>query len=655
VPTHICAIDLSERAAKLVVIESSLRTAAVIRAERLERAADEERDVFWKRVRASLPERMDSCIVNTDAAGTSARILEFPFIDQRKVDAAIQFELEGLLPYEMDDIATAQVTTDKGGNKARVLVGVMPKERLAERIATLGAVDIEARAIVPPAAGLAELAPPGDEPVAILSIGANESHLAVTKGGIRFVRTLRFGGEQIDRVIAKQFNIELAAAKQAKESEAQLLPEADPAADDRRRVSDAVASGLKPLLSELTLSLKALRDDEAPRKLLLTGGTSRLPGLAHHLSERLRLPVELLDVTVALGQNVTTKVGVAPEMSVAMGMALSLLRRGRAVPLSFRRGAFAYSGDIQLYRGELIRAGVGIAAVLLLALVGSIVQWSIISADEAKVDASLCQVTEKVVGRCIKDPNVAVATMKQSPGIGGMVIPQYSTADLYEMMSKAIGSEVSVEFINLELRLSSGPDDPDRITGKGEAADFETTERIVQELKRDKCVQEAEVSKQRKGRNDRVEFNFAAKVSCPPGYKPGSELGPVAAAAVTPTASAAPPEATDAAVQPAPTPPLPGMPVQPGTNIPVPLVPPPDMIDPATVPPDLPGGLKGRLPRMRRPTGPPGEEHAPATTEGGEEGGPRVTFPGRSRTPFRPPVKTNRPGERRPIETPEEP
>ena len=31
------------------------------------------------------------------------------------------------------------------------------------------------------------------------------------------------------------------------------------------------------------------------------------------------------------------------------------------------------------------------------------------------------------------------------------------------------------------------------------------------------------MSKQRKGRTERVEFNFTAKAQCPPGYFPGSE------------------------------------------------------------------------------------------------------------------------------------
>jgi hypothetical protein len=90
------------------------------------------------------------------------------------------------------------------------------------------------------------------------------------------------------------------------------------------------------------------------------------------------------------------------------------------------------------------------------------------------------------------------------------------------MMSRGIGPEIDVSFEDLELRVDGRAGEPDRITGKGEAASFESTEQISQSLKRDPCVQEVEIGKQRKTRDGgRVEFNLSIKVACPPGSVPG--------------------------------------------------------------------------------------------------------------------------------------
>ena len=47
-----------------------------------------------------------------------------------------------------------------------------------------------------------------------------------------------------------------------------------------------------------------------------------------------------------------------------------------------------------------------------------------------------------------------------------------SSNSLFEMMSRAVGHEVDATFSNLDFRTDPGGGEPDRITGKGEAASF---------------------------------------------------------------------------------------------------------------------------------------------------------------------------------------
>ncbi|HET6345510.1 MAG TPA: hypothetical protein VFH51_11305, partial [Myxococcota bacterium] len=257
---------------------------------------------------------------------------------------------------------------------------------------------------------------------------------------------------------------------------------------------------------------------------------SRLPGLPEFLSARLGIPVELLDVRGSLQALPGGPEAVGPEHALALGMAVALFRHGRELPLNFRRGELAYHGDIQLYRGTLTRAAIGMSIVLTLAILGSVVRYSILKGEEKQLDLGFCSATQRIVGREICDPTAAMATLRQSGGDGGVVIPSYSAASLLEMVSKGITPDLDVQLDEIDLRVDATPGQPERIAAKGEAASFETTEGLATALKKDPCVQDVEVSNQRKTHNaGRVEFKLVIKVACPVGVQPGSPAGARAA------------------------------------------------------------------------------------------------------------------------------
>jgi len=154
------------------------------------------------------------------------------------------------------------------------------------------------------------------------------------------------------------------------------------------------------------------------------------------------------------------------------------------------------------------------------------VRYGLVNSDEQALNKEFCNVTEKIVGREICDPTAALATLRQAPGAGeGIVIPEYSAAKLYSSISALIGPEVDVSFDELEFRLASRGGELDKVTGRGEAASFETTEQIVAVLKKDACVEKAETSRQRKTRKTgRVEFHLSVDLRCLPGSTDGKAV-----------------------------------------------------------------------------------------------------------------------------------
>lgn len=526
-PQNFVAIDISHSQVRAAVLEVSLRSAELTAVHTVARSAEDNDATCFASLRALLPPQLDFIVVGVGGKRCSTRLLEFPITDPRKVEAALDFELDGQIPYDLQAVAASWVAVRREATSTQVLAALTPKAPLVADLATLTAAGLEPRALVPVAAALSELVTQaGEDPLAVLSLGETESHLAIVQEGLRYLRTLRSGGQEIDRSLAQAYRLDVPTAKHAKETEGRILAPGEDADDAAKAVSTAIIQGLAPLVRELTATLRALSSSQRPARLLLTGGLSRLPGLAAYLALQLDVPVDLVDLRAGLGAIGCRLESLGPELAPVVGLALTSVRRGRNVPLNFRRNELAYRADLQIYRGQFLRLGIGIAALLVLGITGAIVRYAMLSSQERQVDRGFCSATQRIVGREICNPTAALATMRQAPGsTDGVAIPPYSAAMLFDMTSRAIDPGIDVTFDELEARVEGGGGESDRITARGEAAAFETTEQVVAALRRDPCVQDAEVSKQRKTKTgSRVEFSLTVKVSCPAGVLPGAKL-----------------------------------------------------------------------------------------------------------------------------------
>lgn len=529
----IVSIDVSEHGARICTIEATFRRARLVEVREVAREPDWSEADLWSQLRAQLPAAAESVVVGVDAAWTSTRLLNFPFGDAKKVDSAVAFELEGQVPFAIEDVVTAHTITAKTSQSVHLLAGITTRAALTQLLGRLAAVRIEPRAVMLQAAALGEyLAAFHDGPVAVAALGGAESHLAVGGPTLQFARSMRAGGADVDRALAVRLGVDLAEARRIKEQELALQAPAEGSTPRQKLARDAALEGLTPLVTALLTTIKALPPPVMPRRLAITGGLSRLPGLVPYLQARLGLTVELLDIRAATAFLAGGTRPVGPQFAVALAMAVAQFRRGRELPLNFRRGAFAYQGDIQLYRGQLTRAALGTALVLLLAIGTSAVRYSMLRREERQIDDGFCVATEKIVGRRICDATAALATLRQAPGAEGASIPSFSATRLWEMLARAIGRDTDVVFDELDLRVEGSGGQPERLTGRGEAASFEATEKMVAEIRRDACVQDAEVSKLRRtSGGGRVEFHLTVKVACPVGVIPGVEVNKAAPAA----------------------------------------------------------------------------------------------------------------------------
>jgi type IV pilus assembly protein PilM len=273
-------------------------------------------DSFFQR--NDLPRKHVRLGIGTNRVGV--RALEIEGIDdQRQLGNAVTFRAHETLSIPMDQAVldyhvVGSTTGENGGTRHRVVLAAAYREPIDHFVAAFQGANIELEAIdVEAFALLRALAPPdsssngGAEQAAVvaLALGHDRSTLAISDGSIcDFTRVLEWGGGRLDAAIGREIGL---TAEEADELKLSLSLESGNDGDvvDTRivRARDAVKKELVNLARELVASLQFYQSQPeslAISEILVTGGTTRMPGLAEELERLIRARVRIADPLAAV-------------------------------------------------------------------------------------------------------------------------------------------------------------------------------------------------------------------------------------------------------------------------------------------------------------------------------------------------------------------
>lgn len=215
---------------------------------------------------------------------------------QERLDRLVRFDALSSMAEGSDPMTVAWCQAPVGDGDARVLVQLC-KRRLIERVRqALDPAGARPAALLHPALGLVEVlrvAEPDHHGVAVLlDVGGRNLHLALVKDGQPVL--LRSGAPAADELVARL------ADKRGlpREDAAALLARiADGSPDD---LKDLITAHAGAIAAQVTAAVRFARtqyhlDTFEPSVLHLAGAGAQAHGLAHALSQRLSLPVRLLN------------------------------------------------------------------------------------------------------------------------------------------------------------------------------------------------------------------------------------------------------------------------------------------------------------------------------------------------------------------------
>lgn len=277
--------------------------------------------------------KADNVVTGVSGHSVILKNISLPRMSSEELEESIDWHAEEHIPYDLADVSLDYQVTGETDDSTQVLIAACKRERIdnikqAIQLAGKTPVVIDVDTFALQNCYEVNYQPSNDEVVTLLNIGASTMNVNIVKGTRSlFTRDITVGGSQFTDVLQRSLGLNFQQAEAVK-----------------RGVTDAVEGveekSIEPLMSNVTEIVameiqktfdfyRATTDDNdtVVEKILISGGGSKLVGIAQELSQLLELPVEVLDpfrnIKVDKKKFDPEYLNeIVPEMAVAVGLAL---------------------------------------------------------------------------------------------------------------------------------------------------------------------------------------------------------------------------------------------------------------------------------------------------------------------------------------------
>lgn len=231
------------------------------------------------------------------------RQVDLPWLPDDELRKSLAFQVQDFIPIPVDQAILdfhpiEEMVDESGARMLRVLLVAAARDMVTSMLSAVTLAGLTPVMVdLTPFAVLRSLAPDdevglsGVEAEALVDVGASVTNIIVHQGGVpRFVRILLMGGADVTEAVADRMGVPIEHAESVKQQLGMGVGGGDPHPATRVIESTGMSfvDEVRGSLDYYVAQPSAVR----LRRVLLTGGGSRLNGLAERLSAGTRLPVE---------------------------------------------------------------------------------------------------------------------------------------------------------------------------------------------------------------------------------------------------------------------------------------------------------------------------------------------------------------------------
>jgi len=265
------------------------------------------------------------------------RFVTLPPLDIDQVDQIVEFEAQQNVPFPINEVVwNYQLMGVPDDPEVEVMLAAIKSDELAEIDDVVAASGVKTKSV--------EVAPMAlfnafrynysdlSETTLMIDIGARTTNLIYVEDGKAFIRTIKIGGADITKAIAKEFGVSFEEAEQRKIADGFVAlggPYADHDDPVVAGISKVIRNTLTRLHSEIMRTTNFYRSQQggsAPQLGLLCGGTAGLPYIRDFFAEKLNITIDyfnaLRNVSIAPGGNAEAATSNAHCLGELVGGAL---------------------------------------------------------------------------------------------------------------------------------------------------------------------------------------------------------------------------------------------------------------------------------------------------------------------------------------------
>ncbi len=273
--------------------------------------------------------------VVTGVSGHSVIIknIVLPAMSADELEESIDWHAEEHIPYDLSEVSLDYQITAQNPDSTNVLIAACKRERIdtirqAVQLSGKEPVVIDVDTFALQNCYEMNYQPDESQVVTLLNIGASTMNVNIVKGSRSlFTRDITVGGSQFTDVLQRSLGLsfqQAEAVKRGVNSAAEGIEEKsiEPLMNN---VTEVVAMEIQKTFDFYRATTED--NETVVQKILISGGGSKLTGLAEELSARLELPVEVLDPfrNIKVDGNKFDPdylSEIMPEMAVAVGLAM---------------------------------------------------------------------------------------------------------------------------------------------------------------------------------------------------------------------------------------------------------------------------------------------------------------------------------------------
>ncbi len=373
---QIIGLDVGTHSIKATVLQSSWRGFELAGFFRKRIDRDEsvsEKDRIAQAVESLFSEHRldgDPIVVSMPGMGVSIRTFTLPFTDRKKIARVVPFEVEGYIPFAVEDVVISYHIIDQEEGKTRLLALAVKKDVIRESLETLATARVSPRIVDIDFMALFNLSQGGltgaDGCYAIIDIGETRTSICIVDGQrLGFGRSIPIAGRAISEAIQNEFDLSPEDSEGFKEAEA-FLPLKDQVdlQGEEKRISDTVGSAITPLTQEIGRTFYAFEAEAQKKveKVFLCGGSTQLTNLTAYLSEKMEIPVAPLELAISGDVKLDAQDRIL--MPHAYGLGIRAAVDGRCSQVNFLKDEFAYRTEIKGIRRKMMYVCVFLCIIL---------------------------------------------------------------------------------------------------------------------------------------------------------------------------------------------------------------------------------------------------------------------------------------------------